>query len=203
MLQIAILGIDGAGKTTLGTNLAGRLTELGRTSVIKSRRKVLGGKVYDALKITKEMENARQVSPDRAVAFCTAMYLDFAEDVSQTGLNRGPEELVIWDRHVRCLSAYARTLSVPAAWALDMETMVARPDLSFWLDTPVSTAYERLCRRADGGGRETPEYLRAYREAYAELCGPDSRVVRTDGATPMAVLVQQIIDVVKRTRSVD
>lgn len=194
--EIAIIGIDGAGKTSLARSLVDRLRPT-RTAVVKSRRRVLGHQVHEALQIRKSDENDGTVPLLDSAAFVTSVYLDMAEDQLQVASDLADLDLIIWDRHLRCFSAHGLTQGLPVAWCRRMEHLCPAPTLSLWLDVDIDVAWRRLGDR-DGDGRtyETKDYLTRARAAYATLNGNDPRVIRLDGSGHTDVVLEAAVTAV-------
>ena len=187
IVNVAIVGIDGAGKTSLAQALAESAREAGKQSVtVKSRRKTLGNQVWEALGLTKEAENALDVPALHASAFVTAMFLDMAADLRAARAK--PQELVLWDRHLVCLAAYGAAMSLSPSFLKRLSTVSPRPHLILWLDVPPAVAQARLALRKSGGPAESLEYLSALRAGYATVLKDDPRVTRFDARKPAAAL---------------
>jgi len=185
--SVAIIGIDGAGKSSLAQALAKRCHG---AVIVKSRRRTLGNLVYDALAIDRSAEHDGRLARETAAAFVTALFLDFAEDQRQLAAGHPDLDLVIWDRHARCISAHGLTQGLPAAWLRRMETIAEPPSATVWLDTPPEVAHPRLLARP----LEHPEtlgYLERARTAYASLCADDPAVARLPGDLPRQELVSR------------
>ncbi len=187
LVEIAVVGIDGAGKTSMIEALGARLDSL-PVVCIKSRRRVLGRLVHEALGIDKDAENAGTVDPLDAAAFVTSVVLDMVEDSKQMTTLLEPGSIVLWDRHLRCFAAHGLTQGLPMHWVGRMEGIGPRPTQILWLDVPPETAMERL-RARDGGPRETVDYLTRARDAYHLLNDGDASVTRLDGTRPTEELI--------------
>jgi len=190
--HIAVIGIDGAGKTSLAQEL---VRDAPAAAVIKSRRRILGNRVYRALNIQRQAEHDAAVPAEDAVAFVTALFLDLAEDLERLRRDASGQELVVWDRHSRCLSAHGLTLGLSREWLSRMENLITPPAAVIWLDTPPEIAYARLCSRAGERSPEPLNYLQRARSAYAKLCFDDPTVITLDGTLPRPELVERAKDV--------
>jgi dTMP kinase len=183
--SVAIIGIDGAGKSSLARQLAKRCPG---AVTVKSRRRTLGNLVYDALSIDRGAEHDGRLPTETAAGFVTALFLDFAADQLQLAADQPDLDLVIWDRHARCISAHGLTQGLPPRWLRQLETMAEPPAASIWIDTPPEIAHPRLLARP----LEHPEtlgYLERARAAYANLCDGDPTVTRLPGDLPQEELV--------------
>jgi thymidylate kinase len=178
--HVAVIGIDGAGKTSLASALVDQLAPLGSVT-LKSRNRHLGRRVHEALGIAKDDENAGTVDLFSSAAFVTAVYLDMAEDLDRMADELAAFDVVIWDRHLRCFSAHGVTQGLPVSWTRKMERLCPAPSLLLWLDVEVEASMARLERR-DAEPRETAAYLARARAAYQGLNASDPTVIRLDGS---------------------
>lgn len=189
MLNVAIVGIDGAGKTSLARALAERSAVHGRSPVVvKSRRKTLGNQVWEALALSKEAENSLAVPVPHAAAFVCAMFLDMTADLRANPVDDA--SVIVWDRHLVCLAAYGLAMGLPADFVRSLTRLGPRPDLVLWLDAPPSVARDRLLKRRTEQPIESPDYLTALRAGYEVLLAGDPSAVRIDAEQSAEVMLE-------------
>ena len=189
MVNVAIVGIDGAGKTSLAEALAERWAAHGRSPVVvKSRRKTLGNQVWEALALSKHAENALAVPNLHAAAFVCAMFLDMAADLRATP--QDDARAILWDRHLVCLAAYGVAMGLPPDFLCSLTRLGPRPDLLLWLDAPPSVARARLQERRAEESIESLSYLEAVRAGYEMLIAIDPAAARIDAEQPAEVVLE-------------
>ncbi len=162
--SVVILGVDGAGKTTQATRLAGRLAEAGVRTQLYTRSA--------GVRLTDPPE----ARTERAIEVAAAIR-DSMAAVRGDGLWVG-------DRFSLC--HYAVDRLCPEQCEPDLRAAFAAvppPDAVVWLDVPVTEARQRIMRR--GEDEETVEYLTALREAYWSLPEASEYLV-VDGTAPVA-----------------
>lgn len=184
MKQIAIVGIDGCGKTTLADSLYKWLSEecgkccfLARTdransSILAKAEKSMGAPIPDSVRLT-------------------AYALDLAAKSIQVSQLCEPD-YVIWDRFSICLEAYFEALDVQLAPIKGILSLLECPNYLFWLDVNPHIALQRIALR--GGipkALENEAYLGKVRRAYAKR--EDAyRISRIDASLPLEKVFEAV-----------
>jgi len=196
---IALEGLDGAGKTTLGRGLETALRALG-LDPLAVKEPTLGpyGREIRAL-----VQAGRQgLSPARELDYFVR---DRAEDVA---LNIGPALLagrpVLADRYILSNVAYQSARGLSEESILKANAPFPWPDLTVLVEVPVSLGLARIAQR--GGGRETgfeeENYLNMVRAAFDRQTGPD--IFRVDGqAGPETILAGILAELRRRDLLLD
>ncbi len=141
-LLIAIEGIDGAGKTTLGRSLQQHLQALGRSCQL--RKEPTDGPFGSEL---RRSAAAGRLAPERELELLIADRRAHLSDHILPALARG--EVVLLDRY------FYSTLAYQGAAGVDPQEIEARhdfaplPDLLLILDLPVETGLARIRARGD------------------------------------------------------
>lgn len=173
---IALIGIDGSGKSTLSHRLADWIA--GRGITVTRHKTVSGRSQLD--KLAQRMgsrELSGVVGPDAALMMQVAVVWRNLRDARP--LVRTPHSFAVMDRYTHCHLALTRL------YAPEREPFVRTlfdkfrpPDVCFFVDTPPQVAFGRLDARGDASN--TLEFLVAFDRAYRELPEAES-YVRIDG----------------------
>lgn len=176
-LLVAIEGIDGAGKTTQATLLAGHfaLTRL-PMEVVTSKEPTTGSW---GTKIRATAETGRLSPADELHAFIEDRK-EHVETLIEPALQRGA--LVILDRYYLSTAAYqgARGLDVAEILRAN-EAFAPRPDLLVIIELAPEVAVERIGARGGANAFEAVDNLRAVHAGFAGLGAPYT-IVRVDGS---------------------
>lgn len=175
-MHIAIIGIDGAGKSTQAELLAeyfNQKEETKRAYVVKARE--INGLVLDNIK--KRMHEKINTS----IKFI-GYALDLANTFFEVEKQYDKNDLIIWDRYHYCLEAYflAKCLDIEPYRVLF--SALSKPEIIFLLDMEPGFAVNRLKSR---GGKikqdENEEYLTAVRREYLNSAGLwGARIINAD-----------------------
>lgn len=164
---VALIGVDGAGKSTQAKLLAERLTSAGHTAVIPRNES-----------LAPLMMTIESIAQDRGL---TSPYDVIAADDAQlviavikwhhlrkaAGDIADPNRFVIMDRYSYCYTAGCISLGVDDGLTRELFSIFPPPDLVLYLDTPPIMAQERITNR--GIDTHDLELLVTLRDAYWSL----------------------------------
>jgi dTMP kinase len=195
-LFITFEGIEGVGKSTLQRALAEVLQARAVDAFIT--REPGGTKLGEYLRQAVLSPEHESVEP---IAELLVMFAARAQHVMtsiQPALAKG--SVVLCDRFSDTSFAYqGGGRGLPSAW---IESLVAmthadlQPDLTFWLDLPVSEALARVAKRsaADRIEQEKVDFFERARACYALRASAEpKRIVRLDASHTPEELVQQAL----------
>ena len=179
---IALVGIDGSGKTTQAHRLA---EELAAAGVRASYRRNAGGRRwFGRIAVRVGRRDADDLLGRRAMLVVESMlrWLAILRTLVRRALTGGT---VVMDRYAVC--QYASLRARGAAPAAERRARLAyrffpRPDVTFLLDVRPEVAYDRV--EARGYDHESMEYLTAARAAYHSLPEYAGFVVVDANGTP-------------------
>ncbi|MEU3036782.1 dTMP kinase [Streptomyces griseoaurantiacus] len=194
---VALMGIDGAGKTTQTRLLARHLAADGIQAHHLTNE--VGATVREAL----DGYARERGHPDHAsLAGDTAAHLAWAV-TKATGLLAAAnllegraDAVLVADRYTYCHYATERlTGGGGEALLRALHRHIPEPDLAVFIDADPGTAARRTEER--GHGVETVETLRAYRDAYREM--PEfAGFTVIDGDAPPEVVHRAVVDLVAK-----
>ena len=150
MVNIAIIGIDGTGKSTLASALKKRIEECGRTAVIvKTKRKI--SEMYQGI--------CRQYNvPVREEVKAATYYLDLLFEYSK--MNEIHEDYCIWDRFFYCFDAYFSAEKIDVKQWNNIVTYLPEPDFIVYCHLDPLVAIKRIDLRGNRKEKETFSYLK-------------------------------------------
>jgi thymidylate kinase len=212
MILVCILGIDGAGKTTLAQALVKRLAEHDRRAVYHYGRIVpffsralmaLGRRVflrrqnfwrdYSGYRAQKQQ---RMKNPLLRTLFAASVWTDLLIQSWWMRLKMGRRfDIMVLDRYVydTLINEMAvHFASTPEAFLRQTRAalaLVPKPDLLFYIRVPVETAFSRKDDIPD------PSFLEERRNYY-ELLADQFDVRILDGLEPVAALTEQSVNAV-------
>lgn len=165
---LALIGLDGAGKTTQIRRLQQALTNIAIPAVLCPSEPI--GPTKGVL---DKMVNALRVG-NRSEVFGLEteqlLYTVIKWNSMRKALeNAGHNQVLLMDRYSYCLIAAARCRNVPRpflidSWFDDFPT----PSATILLDTPPEVCAERMLGRGKGESQSL-DFLRRHREAYRNL----------------------------------
>lgn len=174
-ILIAIEGIDGAGKTTQATMLAGHLAKL-PMEVVTSKEPTSGPW---GMKIRASAETGRMSAADELQAFMEDRR-EHVEALIEPALSRGA--LVLLDRYYLSTAAYQGARGFDVADILRRnETFAPRPDLLIIIELDPEAAVRRIGGRGGANAFEALDNLRAVHAGFARLGAPYT-IARVDGS---------------------
>ena len=186
---VALVGIDGAGKTTAASALGGLLGTTTPTMVLANpsgRRSMTAWTARFGVAVPPRTLDLLE-SVVRAVNVLTNHLRAHRFD-----------GVVILDRHLHCQQALRTTRGLPRGRFLAaLARTLPAPDVVVFLDVSPEEAVRRIAAR--GADTEGVEYLRAYRDGYLGL--PEFagfRRVDADGAQPG--VLGELEEIVGRSR---
>ena len=186
-------GIDGCGKTTQWQLLAQyferknidylAIREPGATLIGEKLREI----IHDPL---------TQINSYTEAYLYAACRAELVTAVIKPALLTG--QLVICDRFLDSSLAYqgfARGLGVDKVRHINqVATEGVTPDLTFWIDTPIDKAQERLKKTAlDRIEQEGVLFKESVRSGYIALAKANTRIITIDGSQSIEAIHQQIL----------
>lgn len=194
---ITIEGVDGAGKTTLATELLGALSERGIEAELL--REPGGVEVSERLRDLVK-DPALQVSPRAEALIYAAARAQLVEEALVPRLERGA--WVILDRFVDSSLAYqgaGRELGVDEVAELNrFATGLVRPDRTLLLVVPGDVARSRSSNRAEAPDRlerEDDDFFERVRAGYEMIARAEPGRVRVVAANrPPADVLQSALE---------
>lgn len=166
-MRIAIVGVDGAGKTTQVHKLKEWLEAKGTVSVCKAQS------LNRALVEEMQMEYKRFKE-----VLSVAMALDLAHTVK---LDDPGSAYMIWDRYTYCVQAYFVAESIYNSSAQFILDQLPKPDLTIWIDSDPGVAAQRVLIRGQAKLLENEPFLKKVRQAYCEILRDEPNVIPVNG----------------------
>lgn len=178
---VAIEGIDGAGKTTQATMLAGELASM-PVEIVTSKEPT-SGPWGDKIRTSASV--GRMSAADELHAF-TEDRREHVANLIRPALDRGG--VVVLDRYYFSTAAYQGARGIdPAGILRSQETFAPRPDIIVIVKLDPELAIGRIKNRGASNEFETLAGLRAVDERFDEL-GEPYNIARIDGSrSPLEV----------------
>jgi dTMP kinase len=179
---VALVGIDGSGKTTQAHRLAGELAARGLPA--EYRRNAGGRRWFGRLAVALGRRDAEHLLGRRLLLFVESLLRWLA--ILRTLLRRAvTREVAVMDRYAVC--QYASLRAHGAGRPAELRARLAyrlfpRPDVTFLLAVDPAVAYDRI--EARGYDHEEMAYLQAAAAAYRSLPEHDDFVVIDANGTP-------------------
>ena len=176
---IALVGIDGSGKTTQAHRLAEELAAQGFKAAY--RRNAGGRRWFGRLATAMGKRDGEDLLGRRLMLFVESLLRWLA--ILRTLLRRQvTREVTVMDRYAFCQYASLRARGVPDFRARLAYRLFPRPDVTFLLAVDPAVAYDRIETR--GYDHEEMSYLRAASAAYRSLPEHEHFVVVDANGTP-------------------
>ncbi len=178
MINIAIIGIDGSGKSTLIKNTRDKLIDMHKKVYVKN----LKGANY---KLINEILGQNTVDDEIRVVINSLDLLKnyYSQDFRENAI-------VLWDRYVHCIMACNHVKAVEKVKKIISK--IPLPDRTYCLDIDPEIAYQRISERNDRKSFETKEYLYICRERYLNL-GKEMNIEYLKADIEESTLVDKII----------
>jgi len=176
---VALVGIDGSGKTTQAHRLADDLAAQGFRAAY--RRNAGGRRWFGRLAVALGRRDADDLLGRRAMLFVESVlrWLSILRTLLRRTLTG---ELTVMDRYAFCQYASLRARSASERRARMAYRLFPRPDVTFLLAVDPAVAYDRI--EARGYDHEEMSYLRAASAAYRSLPEHSEFVVIDANGTP-------------------
>lgn len=190
---IALEGVDGSGKSTVGKALVKRLGDLGEEAILV--REPGGTDVGEAVR--RLLLDSDSLDHWAEVFLFAAQRAELAREVIAPALEQGT--WVISDRTYYSSIAYqgrARGLGEETVRSIN-ETGLdgVLPDHVFVLDVEPDVALARQ-DNPDRIGKEGVDFQAAVRSCYLDLADTEEKVVVVDGTMTVADMVEKILEIV-------
>lgn len=193
---ITFEGVDGSGKSTQSQRLAQSLQELGHEVLLT--REPGGTKTAEAIRDVLLHLHDPIAGMTEVYLYCAAR-MEHLDKIIRPGLAAG--KIVISDRFYDSTIAYqggGRALGLPAMKEANRHFIQeARPDLTFFIDTPMETIGERLHGKSlDRMEQEGLGFMAKVQEAYRILAQEEpDRYVVLDGSRSIESLAEEILSI--------
>ena len=161
MPNIAIIGIDGSGKTSLAKRIFEFFDNEG-ISVCIARSSHKNSSILNSLKNIYGLEIPEKIKMN-------AYYFDFLKTYYDVNYFDDNHKLIIWDRYFFCLEAYFSIEGIIDQDWVEYVSNLSDPDITILLDIDASEAIKRLENRGDRKEKENYEFLSGVRRKYLEL----------------------------------
>jgi dTMP kinase len=198
---ITVEGIEGAGKSSALATLSDWVVARGATPVVT--REPGGTGLGEELREVLLGHREAGMSGDAEVLLMFAARAEHLHTVIKPALQAG--HWVICDRFTDASLAYqggGRGLGLERVRALaDWLLSDFRPDLTLWLDLPVTTGLARAAGRStpDRFESERERFFEAVRAAYAQLAREEpARIVRVDASMAQERVAAAITTILER-----
>ncbi|MBM7616213.1 dTMP kinase [Alkaliphilus hydrothermalis] len=164
---IAIIGLDGAGKTTQAGLLCKWLEDAGNAAFDVPSIPSFADWIFDTISLRKGYKKAMDLFPPTIVDFAVA--IDKVRSLSiYTEKMASQGAIIISQRYTYCKIATAMQCGVEHIDLLkEIYSWVPKPDLTFFMDLPVDIALDRVMKR--GVDEETYEGLGGFKACYEAL----------------------------------
>jgi len=190
---VALEGVDGSGKSTVGEALADRLRALGHDALTVREP---GGTPLGE-QIRELVLHSPTLDPWAEVFLFAAQRAELAREVVQPSLAQGT--WVISDRSYYSSIAYqgrARGLGEETVRSINESGLAGvLPDFVFVLDVDPGVALERQ-EGPDRIGREGLDFQAAVRAAYLDLAEREEKVVVLSGSLSIGEMVDRMLQVI-------
>jgi len=183
---VAIEGIDGSGKSTVISHLAGILPRVYVT------REPSGGPIGRLIKEWALRGGSSDPHID-ALLFAADRIEHYRREVKPK-LMEG--FLVVTERYVESSIAYQGAAGVPIDFILYINSLVPKPDLTVILDVDPQIAVERISRRGGGDKFEDAAFLRRVREIYLRRAAEEGYPV-VDASRPPEAVAREVAEIIK------
>ena len=186
---IVIEGLDGSGKTTQATLLAGRLSKEYPVLLTAEPSK---GKIGTFIRERCLYEQKRLPTEAEALLFA-ADRIEHMRSELKPALDEG--KLVICDRYVYSSLAYQGSAGLSLEWIKTINARALQPDFSLFLDVSPERVLERLQRKKSV--METLETQQKVRDVYLKYV-EKGELVRVDGDKPREVVADAMFSKVSQ-----
>jgi len=183
---VAIEGIDGSGKSTIISHLAGILPRVYAT------REPSGGPIGKLIKEWALRGGSSDPHVD-ALLFAADRIEHYRWEVKPK-LMEG--FLVVTERYVESSIAYQGAAGVPINFIKYINSLVPKPDLTVILDVDPQIAVERISRRGGAEKFEHAVYLRRVREIYLQRAAEEGHPV-VDASRPPEAVAREVAEIIK------
>ncbi|MFP3881665.1 MAG: dTMP kinase [Actinomycetota bacterium] len=191
---IALEGVDGSGKSTVGRALVERLGNLGEEAILV--REPGGTDVGEAVR--RLLLDSDSLDHWAEVFLFAAQRAELAREVIAPALEEG--KWVVSDRTYYSSIAYqgrARSLGEDTVRSINETGLEGvLPDHVFVLDVEPDVALARQ-DRPDRIGKEGVEFQAAVRSCYLDLADTEEKVVVVDGTMSVEDTVERILEIVR------
>jgi dTMP kinase len=192
---IVIEGIDGAGKTTAISSIAGMLPELGVTDWITTREPG-GTPLAEQIRQLVSAQQQETIHTHTEMLLMYASRVQLVHEVVKPALAKG--KWVISDRHELSTRAYqGGGHQLPDEWFATMHQWLFNgfwPDLTLYLDLPPDIALARAEQRGALGRFEQLgiDFFTRVRNKYLQMAQQYPNIVVIDASEPLALVQQNI-----------
>lgn len=190
-------GVDGSGKTSLVEGVAAELERHGRTvSVVRPLVPPEASFVLSVREVVKEMgRSGWKDSQGEALDFIAAhgsyRLAVASREIIGPALDRG--EVVLSDRYLWSHLVNQKIFGVDVSGFAELFETLLKPDVVFWLDTPVDIALKRIAgREQQNPTTDNYEFIRRTSRLF-EGVAAKAGFVRLDGTRAPQALVEEVV----------
>jgi len=182
---ITLEGVEGAGKSTHMTYIAGQLKKTGREIVVT--REPGGTPLGEQVRHILLMQKSMAIDGMAELLLVLAARAQHIQEIITPALRQG--KIVLCDRFTDSSYAYqGGGRAIPAETIAQLSRVAGtdiKPDLTLLFDVPVVTGLQRACRdrEADRFEQESFDFFQAVRGTYLKIAASDPgrvKVINTD-----------------------
>jgi len=183
---VAIEGIDGSGKSTVISHLAGILPRVYAT------REPSGGPIGRLIREWALRGGSSDPHVD-ALLFAADRIEHYRREIEP---KIRENFLVITERYIESSIAYQGAAGVPIDFIKYINSLVPKPDLTVILDVDPQIAVERISRRGGAEKFEHAAFLRRVREIYLRRAAEEGHPV-VDASRPPEAVAREVAEIIK------
>ncbi len=183
---VAIEGIDGSGKSTVISHLAGILPRVYAT------REPSGGPIGRLIKEWVLRGGSSDPHVD-ALLFAADRIEHYRREI-QPKIREN--FLVVTERYIESSIAYQGAAGVSIEFVKYINSLVPRPDLTIILDVDPEIAIARIARRGEVEKYEHVPFLRRVREIYLRRAAEEGHPV-VDASRPPEAVAREVAEIIK------
>lgn len=192
---IVFEGIDGAGSTTQ-VHLLFNFLRQKKISVVETAEPTDS---FIGLQIRSILQGKAKVSPKAFQLLYCADRENHLDNEVVPALKLG--KAVLCDRYYYSTIAYGG-LNLDKKWLLDITKDFLKPDVTFYIDTPVKVAMERMKNRKSREFFEKEKWLREVSGNYLKLMKNDKICVVLDGTKSRQQIFGEVLEILKKKKIV-
>lgn len=184
MITIAIIGIDGSGKSTLTQKIKQYFESLGIKNIYCGNLK--GQNYYDIKSLIEDNDLSSYIT---TAAYALDLYHKCME------VQKKQFDVVIWDRYVPCIKVCNPSQCVEQVESIMKK--IPKADCTICLDLEPQKALLRINRRGKAKKHENIDFLSSCRDKYLNL-GEKDRIFYIDANASEDIVIKNTIKVIKK-----
>ncbi|ARM75692.1 dTMP kinase [Acidianus manzaensis] len=182
MLMIALEGIDGSGKSSIGKELQKYLQ-----NKYKNKKILLTYEPFTS-EITTLIQN---LGWKDGISLTLLFSADRA--IHLNWIKQNNPDIVIMDRYYLSTIAYQSSLGVKKEWIINVNSFFPKPDLTILLDLPSEIAIKRINKTDKFNFSEKIQLLEKVRHNYLELAKEDKNIKIIDATKEFNTVLKEAI----------